>query len=66
MTSSLALLCWFSRDPMTQFLGSGLGGTGVLNFTLDWSNIGSTMIYYPYWAQVSGFSGVFFRGSRTN
>lgn len=52
-TSSLALLCWFSKNPTTQFLGSGLGGAGILNITLDWSNIGSTMIYYPYWAQLN-------------
>lgn len=37
-------------------LGSGLGGAGILNFTLDWSNIGSTMIYYPYWTQVNIFA----------
>ncbi|KAI4526938.1 OPT superfamily oligopeptide transporter [Schizophyllum commune Loenen D] len=52
-TSSLALLCWFSKNPKAQFLGSGLGGAGILNITLDWSNIGSTMIYYPYWAQLN-------------
>lgn len=28
----------------------------MLNFTLDWSNIGSTMIYYPYWAQLNIFA----------
>ncbi|KAF8902832.1 OPT oligopeptide transporter protein-domain-containing protein [Mucidula mucida] len=54
--SSLALLCWFSRNPTAQFLGSGLGGAGVLNITLDWSNIGSQFIYYPYWAQVNIFA----------
>ncbi|THU87096.1 OPT superfamily oligopeptide transporter [Dendrothele bispora CBS 962.96] len=54
-TSSLAFLCWFSKNPSVQFLGSGLGGSGLLNITLDWSNIGSKCIYYPYWAQINIF-----------
>lgn len=36
--------------------GSGLGGVGLLNITLDWSNIGSTMIYYPWWTQLNMFA----------
>ncbi|KAK7026330.1 OPT oligopeptide transporter, partial [Favolaschia claudopus] len=54
-TSSLAFLCWVTNDPTANFLGSGLGGAGLLNITLDWSNISSTMIYYPYWSQVNIF-----------
>ncbi|CAK5275079.1 unnamed protein product [Mycena citricolor] len=54
-TSSLAFLCWVTDDPIANFLGSGLGGAGLLNFTLDWSNIGSSLIYYPFWAQVNTF-----------
>ncbi|KAJ6537332.1 OPT oligopeptide transporter [Mycena sp. CBHHK59/15] len=50
-TSSLAFLCWVTDNPTANFLGSGLGGAGLLNFTLDWSNIGSSLIYYPYWSQ---------------
>ncbi|KAJ7582911.1 OPT oligopeptide transporter protein-domain-containing protein [Mycena floridula] len=55
-TSSLAFLCWVSKDPKVQFLGSGLGGAGFLNITLDWSNIGSTFVIYPYWTTVNIFS----------
>jgi len=54
--SSLAFLCWFSSNPKAQFLGSGLGGAGFLTLTLDWSNIGSQCIYYPYWTQVNIFA----------
>ncbi|KAF8828451.1 hypothetical protein HHX47_DHR3000276 [Lentinula edodes] len=54
--SSLAFLCWFSENPKAQFLGSGLGGAGFLTVTLDWSNIGSQCVYYPYWAQVNIFA----------
>ncbi|KAJ6577596.1 OPT oligopeptide transporter protein-domain-containing protein [Mycena capillaripes] len=54
-TSSLAFLCWVTDNPTANFLGSGLGGAGLLNITLDWSNIGSTFVYYPYWAQVNLF-----------
>ncbi|KAH8921400.1 OPT superfamily oligopeptide transporter [Atractiella rhizophila] len=53
--SSLAFLCWVTKNPTAQFLSSGLGGAGILNITLDWSNIGSTFIYYPYWALVNIF-----------
>ncbi|KAF7328409.1 OPT oligopeptide transporter [Mycena venus] len=52
---SLAFLCWITDNPTANFLGSGLGGAGLLNITLDWSNITSTFIYYPYWSQVNIF-----------
>ncbi|KAJ7075604.1 OPT oligopeptide transporter [Mycena belliarum] len=55
-TSSLAFLCWVTDNPTANFLGSGLGGAGLLNITLDWSNIGSSAIYYPYWSQVNAFA----------
>ncbi|KAJ6600951.1 OPT oligopeptide transporter [Mycena vulgaris] len=55
-TSSLALLCWVTDNPTANFLGSGLGGAGLLNITLDWSNIGSSLIYYPYWSQVNAMA----------
>ncbi|KAJ7790846.1 OPT oligopeptide transporter [Mycena olivaceomarginata] len=54
-TSSLAFLCWVTDNPTANFLGSGLGGAGLLNITLDWSNITSTFVYYPYWSQVNIF-----------
>lgn len=37
------------------FVGSGLGGMGVLNFTLDWSNITSSIMLSPWWTQVIQF-----------
>lgn len=36
------------------FVGSGLGGMAVLNFTLDWSNISfyGNPLLTPWWTQV--------------
>ncbi|KAL1846380.1 OPT superfamily [Paecilomyces lecythidis] len=55
-TSSLAFLCWVApRNPVANFIGSGLGGMGFLNLTLDWSNInwnGSSIMLTPWWTQV--------------
>jgi len=45
LLSSLTILCWVSSNPNVTFAGSGLGGAGFLNITLDWSNIGSSVIY---------------------
>ncbi|KAK8853053.1 hypothetical protein IAR55_003754 [Kwoniella newhampshirensis] len=57
-TASLAPLCWFaSRNHKVNFLGAGRGGIGLLNITLDWSNITSTVITYPYSVQVTVFVG---------
>ncbi|ORY32181.1 OPT oligopeptide transporter [Naematelia encephala] len=57
-TASLAPLCWFaSRNHKVNFLGAGRGGIGLLNITLDWSNITSTVITYPYSVQVIVFTG---------
>ena len=54
--ASLAPLCWFaSRSHKLNFLGAGRGGAGLLNITLDWSNITSTVITYPYSVQVIVF-----------
>ncbi|KAG2180274.1 hypothetical protein INT43_004063 [Umbelopsis isabellina] len=56
LLSSLAVLCWFGgHNPTVAFVGSGLGGMGVLNFTLDWSNITSTIMLSPWWTQVIQF-----------
>ncbi|GIK06303.1 hypothetical protein Aspvir_001950 [Aspergillus viridinutans] len=55
-TSSLAFLCWVApRNPVANFVGSGLGGMGFLNLSLDWSNInwnGSSILLTPWWTQV--------------
>ncbi|KAL3421551.1 putative plant-like oligopeptide transporter [Phlyctema vagabunda] len=56
--ASLAPLCWFaSRNHTVNFLGAGRGGIGLLNITLNWSNITSTVITYPYSVQVTVFVG---------
>lgn len=56
MASSLAVLCWVSpHNPKVNFLGSGLGGAGMFNLSLDWSNITSSIMLYPYWVQVIQF-----------
>lgn len=56
MVASLAPLCWFaSKNHTANFLGAGRGGIGLLNITLDWSNITSTVVTYPYSVQVTIF-----------
>lgn len=56
MTSSLAFLCWVApKNPVANFIGSGLGGMGFMNLSLDWSNInwnGSSIMITPFWTQV--------------
>ena len=55
MTSSLAFLCWVApKNPVANFVGSGLGGMGFLNLSLDWSNInwnGTSILITPFWTQ---------------
>jgi OPT family small oligopeptide transporter len=56
LTSSLAIVCWVAPNNYTaNFIGSGLGGMGFFNFTLDWSNITSSIMTNPYWTQVIKF-----------
>ncbi|GJC78502.1 oligopeptide transporter 2 [Colletotrichum liriopes] len=56
--AALAPLCWFaSQNHTVNFLGAGRGGIGLLNITLNWSNITSTVITYPYSVQVTIFVG---------
>lgn len=56
MTSSLAFLCWVApKNPVANFIGSGLGGMGFMNLSLDWSNInwnGASILITPFWTQV--------------
>lgn len=58
--SSLAFLCWVAPgNEVANFIGSGLGGMGFLNLSLDWSNInwhGSSILLTPWWTQVVLFS----------
>lgn len=58
MLSSVAVLCYMApTNPTVNFLGSGLGGMGLLNFSFDWANITSLVMIYPYWVQVIQFIG---------
>ena len=54
-TSSLAFLCWVApKNPVANFIGSGLGGMGFMNLSLDWSNMnwnGSSILITPFWTQ---------------
>ena len=45
-----------SQNHTVNFLGAGRGGIGLLNITLNWSNITSTVITYPYSVQVIIFA----------
>ncbi|KAH7036100.1 OPT oligopeptide transporter protein-domain-containing protein [Linnemannia elongata] len=55
-TSSLAVLCWFApHNDTVKFISSGIGGMGFLNFTLNWSNITSSIMVSPWWTQVISF-----------
>ncbi|KAH3680254.1 hypothetical protein WICMUC_000435 [Wickerhamomyces mucosus] len=56
MTSSLAILCWVApENHIINFIGSGMGGIGFLNISLDWSNISSSVMLSPYWTQCIKF-----------
>lgn len=58
MTSSVAVLCYLApTNHAANFLGSGLGGMGMLNLSFDWANITSLVMLYPYWVQVIQFVG---------
>lgn len=58
LMSSLAVLCWMAPYNKTlNFLGSGLGGLGFLNISLDWSNITSEVMLSPYWTIALQFIG---------
>jgi len=62
MVSSLAVLCWIAPNNATaNFIGSGLGGMGFLNLSLDWSNVGhlgnmGSLFLTPWWTQVIVFA----------
>ena len=57
MLSSLSFLCWVApRNPVANFIGSGIGGMGFLNLTLDWANISNQSLtspmIVPFWTTV--------------
>jgi OPT oligopeptide transporter protein len=52
---SLAFLCWVAPHNATaNFIGSGFGGMGFLNLSLDWSSIDwrTNLFLTPWWTQV--------------
>lgn len=56
---SLAFLCWVAPHNATaNFIGSGFGGMGFLNLSLDWSSIsaGTSLFLTPFWTQVIMFA----------
>ncbi|ODV66002.1 oligopeptide transporter 7 [Hyphopichia burtonii NRRL Y-1933] len=56
LMSSVALLCYLAPTNKTlNFIGSGIGGMGLLNFSFDWANISSSIMLYPYYIQVIEF-----------
>jgi hypothetical protein len=60
MLGSLAFLCWVApNNAAANFIGSGLGGMGFMNLSLDWSNIGQNynLFLTPWWTQVIIFIG---------
>lgn len=61
MLGSLAFLCWVApQNPVANFVGSGFGGMGLLNLSLDWSNVaarGMSLFLTPWWTQVVVFLG---------
>ncbi|KAI0406507.1 OPT oligopeptide transporter protein-domain-containing protein [Xylaria palmicola] len=60
--SSLAFLCWVApHNAVANFIGSGLGGMGLLNLSFDWANIsnynaGVPLFLSPWWSQVVFFA----------
>ena len=64
---SLAFLCWVAPENATaNFIGSGFGGMGFLNLSLDWSNInpnGLSLFLTPWWTQVIIFAAFAFNVS---
>jgi OPT oligopeptide transporter protein len=60
MLGSLAFLCWVAPTNRTaNFIGSGFGGMGFLNLSLDWSNVSAlgSLFLTPWWTQVVMFVG---------
>ncbi|KAM3559676.1 hypothetical protein MY1884_003321 [Beauveria asiatica] len=56
---SLAFLCWVAPHNATaNFIGSGFGGMGFLNLSLDWSSVSAngSLFLTPFWTQVIMFT----------
>ncbi|KOS19844.1 Oligopeptide transporter 3 [Escovopsis weberi] len=60
---SLAFLCWVAPHNKTaNFVGSGFGGMGFLNLSLDWSSVSAntSLFLSPWWTQVVMFCSFVF------
>ncbi|GAM83065.1 hypothetical protein ANO11243_010510 [Dothideomycetidae sp. 11243] len=63
MLGSLAFLCWVApENAVANFIGSGFGGMGFLNLSLDWSNVSTNgnLFLLPFWTQVVMFAAFVF------
>ncbi|KAL7747471.1 OPT superfamily [Sorochytrium milnesiophthora] len=53
--ATIGLLCFFTKNPFTQVIGSPVYGTGVMSLSFDWSTITSrnSPLTNPFWVQVN-------------
>ncbi|KAG0005143.1 hypothetical protein BGZ80_010275 [Entomortierella chlamydospora] len=54
-------VCWinpFNRDVWALF--GSLEGGGALSFSFDWTAIGGSTLYYPFYSQMAYYGGVIF------
>ncbi len=58
--SSIALLCLIdNRNPAFRVLSSGFKGFGFLNFSLDWTAVGTSgPLFQPWWAACNFYAGI--------
>ncbi|ORY28793.1 OPT oligopeptide transporter protein-domain-containing protein [Naematelia encephala] len=58
--TSVAILCLADNESWwMRTLGSGYSGLGMLDFSFDWSSVGSSgPLYTPYWALGNYFGGL--------
>jgi OPT oligopeptide transporter protein len=59
MLQSLAFLCWVApENAIANFIGSGAGGMGFMNLSLDWSTMSTNynLFLTPWWTQVILFA----------
>ncbi|ORX39348.1 OPT oligopeptide transporter protein-domain-containing protein [Kockovaella imperatae] len=58
--TSISVLCLIDNDSWwMRVLGSGYKGLGMLDFSFDWSTIGSSgPLFTPYWALGNFFGGL--------
>ena len=58
--TSVSVLCLINNQSWwMRVLGSGYKGLGILDFSFDWSSMGSSgPLFTPYWAQGNYFGGL--------